>query len=61
VIRREARAQRKRNTAERIGRLKRETKGKLPSNCRDVDQVTEWMDKQGYPNAVSSILDTPSS
>ncbi|WRT63764.1 uncharacterized protein IL334_000689 [Kwoniella shivajii] len=45
--RRANRKQRRLNTASRVERLR---KKKLPDDPKDVDEVTEWMDKMGYQN-----------
>ncbi|OCF45155.1 hypothetical protein I317_00957 [Kwoniella heveanensis CBS 569] len=46
--RRERRAKRRENTAARVAKMRR--KGDLPKDMKDVDKVTEWMDRMGYQN-----------
>ncbi|WVF66113.1 hypothetical protein IAT40_000852 [Kwoniella sp. CBS 6097] len=46
--RREKRVKRKENTAARVAKIRR--KGDLPKDVKDVDKVTEWMDRMGYQN-----------
>ncbi|WVQ93743.1 hypothetical protein IAU59_000820 [Kwoniella sp. CBS 9459] len=46
--RRERRLKRKENTAARVAKIRK--KGDLPKDVKDVDKVTEWMDRMGYQN-----------